>query len=198
MTREGYLSAWSTAANGCTGNSEAWHWHQDDRNTGHYGTDTRPPAAIRDLSVSTSGGKDTLAFTAPGDDWNWGTAASYQVFRFSQPITQDNIGQATPVSVSQKPQVAGTHEVIDPPHVDGQPFYAVRAIDAAGNIGPVQVLAGTNASLNPNPHGSPVTVAPGSGLPNTAGWKGWGVLLALLAAMTVGLGAMMLRRRQVS
>ena len=54
MTREGYLSVWSTAANGCTGNSEAWHWHQDDRNTGHYGTDTRPPAGIRDLSIDTS------------------------------------------------------------------------------------------------------------------------------------------------
>ena len=195
-TREGYLHVWDTP--GLTSaNHEAWHWHQDDRNTGHYGTDTRPPAAVPDLTVSSSGGEDTLTFTAPGDDWNWGTAASYQVFRSSQPITQDNIGQATPVAVSQKPQVAGSHETIDPPHVEGQPYYAVRAVDAAGNIGPVQVRAGAT-SLNPGGSSNgaiPAVSGPGS-LPNTAtGATATGALVGLLAGILVTLGTLALRRR---
>src|SRR4029077_15930149 len=50
-TREGYLYSFQTSGNGCAGNSEAWHWHQNDWNDGRYGSDTRPPSAITDLSV---------------------------------------------------------------------------------------------------------------------------------------------------
>lgn len=148
MTREGYLDVWSTAADGCSGNSEAWHWHQDDRNTGHYGTDTRPPSAISDLSVTPSAANDVLHFTAVGDDWKCGTAASYQLFTSSTPITQDNIGQATAISVTQAPGAAGAKESITIPASQNLGFLAIRAVDHAGNIGPVQVAGA-----------APVTVA---------------------------------------
>jgi hypothetical protein len=141
MTREGYLSVWSTAANGCTGNSEAWHWHQDDRNTGHYGTDTRPPAAISDLTVSKQASNDVLTFTAVGDDWRCGTAASYQLFTSSSPIVQDTISRATRIAVSQAPRAAGTTERITIPRSMDKGYLAIRAVDHAGNIGPVQVRA---------------------------------------------------------
>jgi hypothetical protein len=140
-TREGYVHLWQTGGNGCTGNSEAWHWHQDDRNTGHYGTDTRPPSAISDLSTTQQGGNDVLSFTAVGDNWKCGTATSYQVFRSSSPITQDNLAQATLVPNTNTPGPSGTHESITVPAVSGQVYYAVRAVDAAGNIGPVRMSA---------------------------------------------------------
>jgi hypothetical protein len=138
-TREGYLHLWQTGGNGCAGNSEAWHWHQDDRNTGHYGTDTRPPSAIADLATSQQGGNDVLSFTAVGDNWKCGTAASYQVFRSSTPITQDNLSQATLQPNSQAPGPPGTHESITVPSGGGQTYYAVRAVDAAGNLGPIRM-----------------------------------------------------------
>jgi hypothetical protein len=91
--------------------------------------------------VSLNGATDTLTFTAPGDDWNYGQAASYQIRSSSSPITQASFSSATPVPTSAVPQTAGSAESIVVPHTAGQNFYAVRAIDAAGNIGPVPVLA---------------------------------------------------------
>ena len=147
MTREGYLSMWSTGGNGCAGNSEAWHWHQDDRNTGHYGTDTRPPSAISDLASAAQNGQDTLTFTAVGDDWKCGTAASYQLFTSSSPINQDNVNSATAITVAQAPGAAGAKETITIPAASNQGYLAIRAIDHAGNIGPVQVAAPVAASV---------------------------------------------------
>ncbi len=151
-TREGYLFIWSTGGNGCGGNSEAWHWHQDDWNDGRYHSDTRPPAAISDLSVTGAGAMDVLRFTAVGDDWKCGTAARYQLFTSSQPITQETLGGATRLTVTQPPGPAGHQETITIPAARDQGFLAIRAVDAAGNIGPIVV------SLEP---GSP---APASGL----------------------------------
>ena len=176
-TREGYLHVWDTS--GLTSaNHEAWHWHQDDRNTGHYGTDTRPPAAVKDLNVE-SGATDKLGFTAPGDDWNYGTATGYQVFRSSAPITQDNIGTVPRVDTTQAPHVAGTHESITVPHVEGQPYYAVRAVDKAGNIGPVRVLAAAPL-LTPS---GPVTAD--LHLPNSGAGSPLGGLVVLALALMV-------------
>jgi hypothetical protein len=139
-TREGELHIFTTP--GLTSaDHEAWHWHQNDRNTGHYGDDTRPPSAISDLAVSFGGAMDTLSFTAVGDDWKEGTAASYQVFASSKPITQSNINSAQQVGVGTIPQPSGTHEMISVAHVKGVKHYAVRAIDHAGNIGPIPVVS---------------------------------------------------------
>ena len=140
MTREGDLHLFHTPGL-ASANTEAWHWHQDDRNTGHYGQDTRPPSAVRDLVVTRGAQGDTLTFTAPGDDWNSGTAARYQVFRSDRPITQASLGLAESVPVTVAPAAAGTRQSITVPHVDGKAFYAVRAVDTAGNIGPVPVLS---------------------------------------------------------
>ncbi len=147
MTREGYLSVWSTAGNGCAGNSEAWHWHQDDRNTGHYGTDTRPPSAISDLTSAAQNGQDKLTFTAVGDDWKCGTAASYQLFTSPSAINQDNVGSGTPLTVTQAPGPSGTKETITIPQSSNLGFLAIRAIDHAGNIGPLQVTTPLAASV---------------------------------------------------
>jgi hypothetical protein len=135
-TREGYLHIYSTPGL-ASANHECWHWHQNDRNTGHYGDDTRPPSAIDDVAVTFGGAMDTLSFTAVGDDWKAGTAASYQVFASTKPITQSNSKSASQVVVGAIPQPSGSHEVIMVPHTKGVKHYAVRAIDQAGNIGPL-------------------------------------------------------------
>ena len=153
MTREGYLNLWSTGGNGCAGDSEAWHWHQNDWNNGHYGTDTRPPSAISDLSVATMKAQDTLTFTAVGDDWKCGTAAAYQVFRSSHPISQGTLSQASQLAVSVTPGPSGTRQTIVVPHAKGQSYYAVRAIDAAGNVGPIQMSSGI-ATATPSGSGA--------------------------------------------
>ena len=145
-TREGNLFVWKTGGNGCAGNSEAWHWHQDDWNDGQYGNDTRPPSTITDLGVARQGAGDVLTFTAPGNDWRCGTAASYQVFTSRSPITQGNVSAATPVSVTATPDVAGTKETITIAASADQGFLAVRAVDAAGNIGTLPLGTAPSAS----------------------------------------------------
>src|SRR5258707_3097231 len=135
-TRGGYLHIFSTPGL-ASANHEAWHWHQNDRNTGNYGDDTRPPSAIADLQVSFGGATDTLSFTAVGDDWKSGTATSYQVFASPKPVTQSNSNSATEIVVGTIPQPSGSHEAIMVPHTKDMKHYAIRAIDHAGNIGPL-------------------------------------------------------------
>jgi hypothetical protein len=50
--------------------SEWWGYRHDERNTGTYGVDTRPPSKLRKVRARPRGGK--LRFTAPGDDWSVG------------------------------------------------------------------------------------------------------------------------------
>ncbi len=74
------------------------------------------------------------------DDWKSGTALSYQVFASSKPITQSNSKSANEIVVGAIPQPSGSHEVIMVPHAKGGKHHAVRAIDHAGNIGPLPLL----------------------------------------------------------
>jgi hypothetical protein len=191
-TREGYLHLWDTPGL-ASANHEAWHWHQNDWNDGDYGRDTRPPAAVHDLAVTGQGPNDVLTFTAPGDDWNSGTAAKYELRRSSQPITQDNFASAAAVDPGQAPKAAGTVEKLTVPHAAGMGFYAIRAIDAAGNIGPVPVQGGPSEF-------SQVTAPAGglkgaAALPNTATGRAGGVLTALLVSLAAMLASIWLGRR---
>jgi hypothetical protein len=76
-SREGYLYAWATSGT-AAGNAEWWRWQHDERNSGRYGTVTRPPGAARELSWRP--GRSTATFVAPGDTWYSGPPpASYLV-----------------------------------------------------------------------------------------------------------------------
>ena len=57
-------------------------------------------------------GSVTLKWTAPGDDANRGTAAQYDLRYSTEPITEENWNQATPVLGMPKPQQAGTKESV--------------------------------------------------------------------------------------
>jgi hypothetical protein len=113
-TREGYLFAWKT---GGEPDAESWAYHHDEWRTGRYGTDTRPPGALRDASRSGT----AVTFTAPGDDWYDGKVSSYRV---------DVDGRVSTVAAQA---AAGEKQTITIPA--GAQKVTIQAVDDAGNLG---------------------------------------------------------------
>jgi len=132
-TREGYLNVWETEGT-AAGNGEWWNPRHDERNTGEYGRDTRPPGILRDASVASAGSE--LDFTAPGDDWYAGTADRYDVVTSTAPITADSFDQATALDGGPPPDEAGSPQTFAVPDGAGR-HVAIRAVDEAGNLGPI-------------------------------------------------------------
>jgi hypothetical protein len=138
LSREGYLMVWRTAGR-ASANGEWWRWHHDERSSGRYGSDTRPPAAVRRLRVEhPRPPRVQLTFRAPGDDWNTGTATRYEVLASSRPITQANARRARRIGVAQKPHAASVVEFLVVKRPEGARHFAVRAVDDAGNLGPLR------------------------------------------------------------
>src|SRR5262249_6964235 len=128
-TRLGTVFVWKTAGDACQ--SDQWRkFHHDEWNTGTYGTDTRRPARIEDLTLSTAGGPVTLAWTAVGADGRCGTAASYQLRAAAAPISRSSFGTATTLPIAA-PGSAGALEAATFTAPLGMPFFALRAVDAA-------------------------------------------------------------------
>jgi hypothetical protein len=117
-TREGYVFAWRTPGR-ADANVEWWHYRHDERNTGRYGADTRPPGVP--LGLRLVGG--LLTFRAPGDDWGAGRAARYLV----------TLGPAGVTLKLPARAAGGALERLDLPA--GAAWASVRAVDDAGNLG---------------------------------------------------------------
>jgi GH25 family lysozyme M1 (1,4-beta-N-acetylmuramidase) len=103
--------------------------------------DTTAPAAIVDLAAATgtATGSIDLAWTAPGDDANVGTASNYQV-RYSTSAIESQAAwdAATPVTVGVSvPKSAGQAEQMTVSGLTpGTAYYfAIRALDEAANLG---------------------------------------------------------------
>jgi hypothetical protein len=99
--------------------------------------DLTPPDIISDLVViSTGANAVTLTWTAPGDDGNIGTAASYEV-RYSTAglINDTNWGAAMVFTQSWTPQLAGSTEIhnIAGLNAGTQYWFAVRTGDEVPN-----------------------------------------------------------------
>ena len=138
-TRLGDLHVWSTAGDACQ--PDQWRkFRHDEWNTGTYGTDTRRPARIMDLQGTRDGDLVHLGWTAPGDDGACGTAATYELRAAAAPIDRTSFAQAT-VVVLDPPAAAGTVESAAVGVPAGTRFVALRAVDEAGNAGPLAVLA---------------------------------------------------------
>jgi len=133
-TREGHVRAFRTDGR-TKANADAWTWHLNDRHTGFHGDDTRPPSAVTGLRVR---GR-VLRFRSPGDDWLSGTPAAYQIFRARTRITQGTLRRAKRVGVPVRPRRAGKQVRVRLPKARGRWRYVVRAVDDAGNRGPVRV-----------------------------------------------------------
>jgi subtilisin family serine protease len=134
-SRLGTLFVWETPGAACQ--PDEWRkFRHDEWNTGAYGTDTRRPARITDFHVTAG---TTLGWTAVGDDGRCGTATSYQLRASASPITNATFAAATPVPLGV-PAAAGMAESATPSVPTGTRYLALRAVDEAGNAGPLATL----------------------------------------------------------
>ena len=104
-------------------------------------TDTSPPAPIADLTAATGGEgwSVVLNWTAPGDDGSWGQAVRYRVLFSTKPVTQANVDQWLELRLPDSPRIGGQPEshVFQMPDPDTLYYFAVVAVDEAGNQGPL-------------------------------------------------------------
>ena len=119
LTREGYLFAWRTEGKAAD-NQQWWRWHHDERSTGLYGLDARPPGTPREVRVS----KRTVSFVAPGDDWYSGKVARYRVTPVSSARRAQAQGDPVEAGKRQSLTVSGRARRV-----------SIQAVDDAGNLG---------------------------------------------------------------
>jgi hypothetical protein len=130
-TREGYLMVWKTKGT-AAGNEEWWGYRHDERNTGEYGVDTRPPGKVRRFEATNRGLH--VSFAAPGDDWYAGRADHYRVTAYPVARCQGrNFGKVRHLRFNATAS-AGQKQQFDLPK--GHPDFTIQAVDDAGNRGP--------------------------------------------------------------
>jgi hypothetical protein len=142
-TREGHLFAWNTVGEACNEDglaSDWWTFHHDEHNSGVYGKDTIPPAVVTDLEVYNKDyDADTfvMSFTSPGDDWNCGTPAGYDI-RYARTAeeleTTEGFLNAKQVDATIEPVAGGEEVGIDFELNDSSVWFAVQTIDEVGNL----------------------------------------------------------------
>ena len=117
------------------------------------------PALAPVAARAQGGGADTLVlrWSAPGDDGNVGTAASYEI-RYSQlPITATNWSSATVVGGPPVPQPAGTRQItVVRGLARGTTYYfAIKTTDDAANQSGLSNVARWDWILDTAPPGTP-------------------------------------------
>jgi chitodextrinase len=104
--------------------------------------DTTPPGAIRDLAVvSTEPTSVVIGWIAPGGDGDEGQADHYDVRRAAAPIDVDSWNDAAPILPAPACAAAGASESFRVTGLEPETtvHLALRAIDGAGNPGPISV-----------------------------------------------------------
>lgn len=99
--------------------------------------DNAPPGGIADLVITgTTGTSIALRWTAPGNDGQTGTAASYDIRYSTSPITDANWAAATTVTGEPVPAIAGTAQTFTITGLQGSATYyaAMKTTDASGNV----------------------------------------------------------------
>jgi hypothetical protein len=129
ITRSGTLAVYGTPAGACSPSSSP-RFHHDNWNSGDYTTDAVSPGKPFDVHLH----RGLMSFDAPGGDVLCGTALRYQVVTSSSPITAGNFAQARALSGAPQPAAAGTRQSFALP-TGGARYVAIRALDAAGNVG---------------------------------------------------------------
>jgi hypothetical protein len=97
--------------------------------------DSTPPTAVTDLRVATVTERTvTLAWTAPGDDGDEGTASAYDVRYDEVPVTAGSWASCTQAATEPDPAVAGTEQTLAiDTGADGQFHFALKAADEVPN-----------------------------------------------------------------
>jgi len=110
------------------------------KRTSGGGGGSAPPARITDLAPKqVSDVSVVLSWTAPSDDGATGRAASYDLRRSSQTITDANFASATQVPITLVPKAAGSAEQFAVLSLAPGTTYnfAIRALDSSGNASSV-------------------------------------------------------------
>jgi len=99
-------------------------------------------ASFDAYSASATDGRAQLTWVAPGDDGAVGTATQYQLYRALQPFTEATLGVATAVAGVPAPLGAGLLQTMLVTGLRGETTYywGLRAVDEAGNIGPLSTI----------------------------------------------------------
>ena len=107
--------------------------------------DTAPPNKISNLIASNPGMTSiVLTWMAPGDDWQQGTAASYDIRYSTSTITENNFSSALPVQGTKPvPKLAGTTQSMT---VEGLSpsttyYFAVKTSDEVPNTSGISNIA---------------------------------------------------------
>ncbi|NLH48271.1 MAG: hypothetical protein GX444_06665 [Myxococcales bacterium] len=148
VTQEGNFWAWRTAGNSCEGNRSNAEWprfHHDPYNSGLYGLDAVPPRLVRDLKVYKTGDPAIfeIRFTAPGDDEDCGTAASYDI-RYSASADADLRDPevwAAATAITPPTPIQGGEEVSYQVEVPDAAVFAMRSYDDANLVSYISNLA---------------------------------------------------------
>jgi len=123
--------------------------------------DSVAPVAIADLTVQNpSDNSIELKWTAPGDDGNTGTAASYDI-RYYTSITDSNWDSAIPLTNEPKPEAAGTPQSITVSGLTPETtyYFAIKTSDEVPNTSNLSNFAvgtpGSNDTTAPEVNHSP-------------------------------------------
>ena len=146
ITRSGELSVYKTPAAACSPSSSP-RYHHDDANSGDYTRDAVPPGRPMNGRIVTARHRHghhwsvtrTLHLTAPGGDLLCGKARHYQWVTSPRPITAQSFARARHLHLTLVPARAGAKQAVKLPRGLSR-YVALRAVDAAGNIGRPLVL----------------------------------------------------------
>ena len=143
----------------------------------HHG-DVVPPAAVSDLSAVTGSGAGTveLAWTAPGDDGDVGTASVYVIRHNASQITDANWGSSTNVTGEPAPGPAGSAESMTVSGLNpGQSYYfAIKTRDEVPNTSAISnsPSAAVNDEANTPSSPSPPDGATSQSVDAGLSWSG--------------------------
>jgi hypothetical protein len=129
LMRAGALSVYRTPARACSPSSSP-RYHHDNWNSGDFTRDAIVPGRPFGPRIV----RGVLRFRAPGGDLMCGRAARYEVVTSAHPITAASFGRARRLRVGLIPARAGTLQRLRLPR-GARRYVAVRAVDAAGNVG---------------------------------------------------------------
>jgi subtilase family protein len=134
LTRSGYILAYDTDAEPCTGGS--WpRFHHDNANSGNYERDAALPGKPTSPALTGAPPALTISIEAPGDDLLCGTAAAYEVVSSSNPVDASNFDSAAPLTTGVPPPVAPGATQSFPVPPGAERYVALRAVDDQGNVG---------------------------------------------------------------
>ncbi len=109
------------------------------------------PSAVDDLTVTnTSASTAQIRWTAPGDDGDTGTASSYIIKVYTEPITDSNWNSIGAIDEMITPQPAGTQESIIVTGLEPETAYwfAIKAMDEMENVSNLSNIAQGETNSN--------------------------------------------------